>query len=52
MKNVSLPSFYAADENIERAKELLIESGLGDRLKISQMECLVDKDKECQLLDH
>jgi putative ABC transport system ATP-binding protein len=33
LKNVSLPSFYAVEENIQRAKELLIEVGLGDRLE-------------------
>lgn len=33
LRNVSLPSFYAAEENIERAKKLLIEVGLGDQLE-------------------
>jgi len=33
LKNVGLPSFYAAQENIERAKQLLIDVGLGDRLE-------------------
>lgn len=32
LKNVSLPSFYAAGEDLKRAKELLIKVGLADRL--------------------
>jgi putative ABC transport system ATP-binding protein len=32
LKNVSLPSFYAATEDLARAKQLLEEVGLGDRL--------------------
>jgi putative ABC transport system ATP-binding protein len=32
LENVSLPSFYAGDENINRAKEILKEIGLGDRM--------------------
>jgi ABC-type lipoprotein export system ATPase subunit len=32
LKNVALPSFYAAGENLARAKELLADVGLGDRL--------------------
>ncbi len=33
LKNVSLPSFYAAQEDTARAKQLLIDIGLGDRLE-------------------
>jgi putative ABC transport system ATP-binding protein len=33
LKNVSLPSFYAATEDLSRAKELLERVGLGDRLE-------------------
>lgn len=32
LKNVSLPSFYAGEENSSRAKELLSKLGLGDRI--------------------
>jgi len=33
LKNVSLPSFYAGEENLKKAKELLIQVGLEDRIK-------------------
>lgn len=33
LKNVSLPSFYANTEDLARAKQLLIDVGLGDRLE-------------------
>lgn len=33
LKNVSLPSFYADREDLPRAKKLLVDVGLGDRLE-------------------
>lgn len=33
LKNVSLPSFYAEGEDIKRAKQLLVDIGLEDRLE-------------------
>lgn len=32
LKNVSLPSFYAGEENLKKAKDLLVEVGLEDRV--------------------
>ncbi|PIZ64474.1 macrolide ABC transporter ATP-binding protein [Candidatus Roizmanbacteria bacterium CG_4_10_14_0_2_um_filter_36_9] len=33
LKNVALPSFYAGEENTERAKKLLVEVGLKDKIE-------------------
>jgi len=33
LKNVALPSFYAGREDLQRAKKMLVQVGLGDRIK-------------------